>query len=113
MTLTKRGSAAKKRRKKILKIAKGFRGSHSRLFRAANQKVMQSLTYSYADRKKKKKQFKSTWIRRINNESRSQNLSYNKLIHKFKKQSIALNRKILSEITIFDSSTFKRIINIK
>lgn len=110
MTLTKRGAIAKKRRKKILKLSKGFQGSHSKLFKAANQKIMRALTYSHKDRKKKKRIFRNIWIKRINNESKKQNFSYNKTINILKKKNIKLNKKIISEIIIWDNITFKNLV---
>lgn len=110
MTLTKRGSIAKKRRKNLLKYAKGFRGSQSKLFRTANQRVMKAFKYNYSDRKNKKKNFKSLWIRRINGASRLNSISYNKLMYKLKEQKITLNKKILSSIIVNDFKTFEKVI---
>lgn len=110
MTLTKRGSVAKKRRKKLLKFAKGFRGSNSKLFKPVNQTIMHAFKYSYADRRKKKRIFKNLWIRRINGESRKSLISYNKFMFNLKLKQIHINKKILSEIIINDNETFKKII---
>jgi large subunit ribosomal protein L20 len=112
MVRIKRGNVARKNRKKILQLAKGFRGSHSRLFRIANQQVMKALRYSYVGRKQKKRNFRRLWIARINAASRINGLSYSQLIHKFKKSNIELNRKMLSQIAILDSLAFKELINI-
>lgn len=112
MVRIKRGNVARKNRKKILQLAKGFRGSHSRLFRVANQQVMKALRYSYVGRKQKKRNFRRLWICRINAASRINGLSYSQLIHKFKKSNIELNRKMLSQIAILDSLTFTELINI-
>jgi len=112
MVRIKRGNVARKNRKKILQLAKGFRGSHSRLFRVANQQVMKALRYSYVGRKQKKRNFRRLWISRINAASRINGLSYSQLIHKFKKSNIELNRKMLSQIAILDSLTFTELINI-
>jgi large subunit ribosomal protein L20 len=106
MTRVKRGSVARKRRDKILNLAKGFRGSHSKLFQTSNQQVMKSLKYSYADRRKKKNQFKKLWIQRINAATRLINLPYSKFIAKLKMSKINLNKKILSKITLIDIKTF-------
>ena len=111
MTRVKRGNVARKHRNKILKLAKGFRGAHSKLYRIANQQVMKALRYSYVGRKQKKRVFRKIWISRINAASRLNGISYSQLIHKFKKSKIDLNRKILSQIAILDSSTFKSLIN--
>ncbi|MCH2543667.1 MAG: 50S ribosomal protein L20 [Candidatus Atelocyanobacterium sp. ALOHA_A2.5_9] len=110
MTRVKRGNVARKRRKKILKLAKGFRGSHSRLFRIANQQVMKALRNAYRDRRKRKRDFRRLWITRINAASRMNGISYSQLIHKFKKSNIDLNRKMLSQIAILDTLTFKSLV---
>ena len=107
MVRIKRGNVARKRRKKVLTLASGYRGAHSVLFRVANQQVMKALRYSYIGRKQKKRIFRKIWINRINAASRVNGLSYSKLIHKFKKSNIDLNRKMLSQIAVLDASTFK------
>ena len=112
MVRVKRGNVARKRRKRILSLASGYRGAHSILFKIANQQVMKALRYSYIDRKQKKRIFRKIWISRINAASRLNGISYNKLIHKFKKSNIDLNRKMLSQIAILDVSTFKSLIKI-
>ena len=112
MVRVKRGNIARKRRKKILSIASGYRGAHSILFRVANQQVMKALRYSYIGRKQKKRIFRKIWISRINAASRLNGTSYSKLIHKFKKSNIDLNRKMLSQIAVLDSTTFKSLIHI-
>jgi large subunit ribosomal protein L20 len=83
MARIKRGNVARKRRKKVLQLAKGYRGAHSRLFRVANQQVMKALRYSYVGRKQKKRVFRKLWITRINAASRVQGLSYSRLINNF------------------------------
>ena len=112
MVRVKRGNVARKRRKKILSMASGYRGAHSVLFRVANQQVMKALRYSYIGRKQKKRIFRRIWISRINAASRLNGISYSKLINKFKKLKIDLNRKMLSQIAILDASTFKSLIDI-
>ena len=111
MVRVKRGNVARKRRKKILKLASGYRGTHSVLFRVANQQVMKALRYSYIGRKQKKRIFRKIWINRINAASRLNGISYSKLVHNFKKSNIDLNRKMLSQIAVLDASTFKLLIN--
>jgi large subunit ribosomal protein L20 len=111
MVRVKRGNVARKRRKKVLALASGYRGAHSVLFRVANQQVMKALRYSYVGRKQKKRVFRKIWISRINAASRLNGISYSQLIHRFKEAKIDLNRKILSQIAILDSSTFKSLIN--
>nr|YP_010537058.1 ribosomal protein L20 [Lithodesmioides polymorpha]YP_010537122.1 ribosomal protein L20 [Lithodesmioides polymorpha]UYC30845.1 ribosomal protein L20 [Lithodesmioides polymorpha]UYC30909.1 ribosomal protein L20 [Lithodesmioides polymorpha] len=112
MVRVKRGNVARKRRKKILQFAKGYRGAHSRLFRVANQQVMKALRYSYVGRKQKKRTFRKIWITRINAASRSNGLSYSRLIHNFKKSNIELNRKMLAQIAVLDTQTFKELVTI-
>ena len=111
MVRVKRGNVARKRRKKVLSIASGYRGAHSILFRVANQQVMKALRYSYIDRKKKKRIFRRIWITRVNSASRLNSTTYNQLINKFKKSNIDLNRKMLSQIAIIDASTFKLLVD--
>ena len=111
MVRVKRGNVARKRRKKILAIASGYRGAHSALFRVANQQVMKALRYSYVGRKQKKRTFRRVWITRINAASRVNGITYSQLINKFKKSNIDLNRKMLSQIAVLDSSTFKSLID--
>ena len=112
MVRVKRGNIARKRRKKILHLAKGYKGAHSRLFRIANQQVMKALCYSYVGSKLKKRLFRQIWISRINASARMNGLSYNKLIHNFKTSKINLNRKMLSQIALLDSPTFNKLITI-
>ena len=106
MVRVKRGNVARKRRKKILQLAKGYRGAHSRLFRVANQQVMKALRYSYVGRKQKKRVFRKLWISRINASSREKGVTYSTLINSFKKSKINLNRKMLAQLAILDPSTF-------
>ena len=110
MVRVKRGNVARKRRKKILKLAKGFRGSHSKLFRTANQQVMKALVYSYKGRKQKKRLFRRLWIVRINAAVRKHELTYSRFISLLKKNKISLNRKMLSQLAILDEKTFNLII---
>ena len=111
MVRVKRGNVARKRRKKILSLASGYRGAHSVLFRVANQQVMKALRYSYIGRKQKKRIFRRIWISRINAASRLNGLSYSQIIHKYKKSNIDLNRKMLAQIAVLDASTFKSLLN--
>ena len=111
MVRVKRGNVARKRRKKILQLAKGYRGAHSRLFRIANQQVMKALRYSYVGRKQKKRVFRKLWISRINASSREKGVTYSTLINSFKKSKINLNRKMLAQIAVLDCSTFYKLID--
>ena len=110
MVRVKRGNVARKRRKKVLKAAKGFRGAHSRLFRIANQQVIKSLRYSYAGRKKRKRKFRELWITRINSAARNNHTKYNTLINRLKMSKILLNRKMLAQLAVIDPVAFKQII---
>ena len=112
MVRVKRGNVARKRRKKILQLAKGYRGAHSRLFRVANQQVMKALRYSYVGRKQKKRVFRRLWITRINAASRVNGLTYSRVIHNFKKSNIELNRKMLAQLAVLDTATFNELINV-
>ena len=110
MVRVKRGNVARKRRTKILKFAKGFKGAHSRLFRTANQQVMKSLVYSYVGRKRRKRDFKRLWICRVNAASRLQGTTYSKLRNSLKKASIDLNLKMLAQIALLDQKTFSALV---
>jgi large subunit ribosomal protein L20 len=109
MVRVKRGNVARKRRNKILKIAKGFRGSHSKLFRMANEQVMKALRYSYVGRKRRKREFRSLWIVRINAAARANGTTYSVLMSSLKNAKIAINRKMLSQIAVIDLNCFKSI----
>jgi large subunit ribosomal protein L20 len=110
MTRVKRGNVARKRRKKILKLAKGFRGSHSRLFRIANQQVMKALRNAYRDRRKRKRDFRRLWITRINAAARQQGFSYSQLMSYLKKADIQLNRKMLAQLSVIDPDSFSKVV---
>lgn len=112
MTRVKRGNVARKRRNKILKLAKGFRGSHSKLFRTANQQVMKALRNAYRDRRKKKRDFRRLWITRINAAARLNGISYSQLINKLDKANIALNRKMLAQLAITDAQAFQKVVEL-
>ena len=112
MPRVKRGNVARKRRKKILKLAKGFRGSHSKLFRTANQQVMKALRNSYRDRRKRKRDFRRLWITRINAAARLHGLSYSQLAGKLKKSNIGLNRKMLAQLAILDPQAFTQVVDL-
>ncbi|BAS57504.1 ribosomal protein L20, bacterial and organelle form [Leptolyngbya boryana NIES-2135] len=110
MARVKRGNVARKRRKKILKLAKGFRGSHSKLFRTANQQVMKALRNAYRDRRKKKRDFRRLWITRINAAARIHGVSYSQLIGKLKKADIVINRKMLAQLAVLDPDGFAKVV---
>jgi large subunit ribosomal protein L20 len=106
MTRVKRGNVARKRRNKILQISEKFRGSSSKLFRTANQQAMKALRYAYRDRLRRKRDFRSLWIARINAAVRFSGQNYNKFISTLKKKKIDLNRKMLSQLAIYDQQIF-------
>ena len=102
----RRGFKARKRRKKVLKLAKGFRGGRSKLYRTAADAVDKALMYAYRDRKARKRDFRRLWIARINAAARLNNLSYSKFIHGLKIANVELDRKILAEMAVSDPSGF-------
>jgi len=105
----KRGFKARKRRKKVLKLAKGFRGGRSKLFRTAADAVDKALMYAYRDRRVRKRDFRRLWIARINAAARMNNLSYSKFIHGLKLADVRLDRKVLAELAVSDPSGFSKI----
>ena len=110
MTRVKRGNVARKRRKEVLNIASGFRGSSSRLFRTAQQQTMKALRYAYRDRKQRKREYTSLWISRLNAAARQHGMNYNSLRHQLKKSNVILNRKVLSQVAIRDQDAFNQLI---
>jgi large subunit ribosomal protein L20 len=112
MPRVKRGPIARKRRKKILKLAKGYYGAKSKLFKMANQQVMKSLQYAYRDRRQRKRDFRKLWIARINAEARSNGLSYSRFINGLKKADVQINRKMLADMAINDKPGFDRLVQV-
>ena len=109
MARIKGGMNAKRKHKKVLKLAKGFRGSRSKQYRVAKQSVMRALTESYRGRKEKKRQFRELWITRISAGCKQNNISYSKFIFGLKNANITLNRKILAEMATTDSDSFAKL----
>ena len=105
----KRGFKARRRRNKVLKLAKGFRGGHSKLFRTAADTVDRALAFAYRDRKARKRDFRKLWITRINAGARMNDMSYSKLIHGLKLAGIEIDRKILADLVISDPSAFAQL----
>lgn len=105
----KRGFKARQRRKRLLKLAKGYRGGRSKLYRTATDAVDKALMYAYRDRKVRKRDFRRLWIARINAAARMNNLSYSKLINGLKKADIELDRKVLAELAVADPDGFSQI----
>ncbi len=112
MPRTKRGTVARKRRRKILKLAKGYYGAKSKLFRVANQQVMKSLAYAYRDRKQRKRNFRKLWIARINAAARAGGLSYSRFINGLKKADVQINRKVLADLAVNDKDAFTRLVEV-
>lgn len=106
----KGGNVARKRRNKILKLAKGFRGGYGRLFRPANEAVNRALYNAYKSRRLKKRDFRSLWIMRINAAVRPLGLSYSVFMNGLKKANIDMNRKTLSELAINDPTAFEAVV---
>jgi large subunit ribosomal protein L20 len=105
----KRGYKARRRRNKVLKLAKGYRGGHSKLFRTAADTVDKALMYAYRDRRARKRDFRKLWIARINAAARMNDMSYSKFIHGLKLAGVELDRKVLAELAISDPSGFRQI----
>lgn len=103
--------ASRARRKKVLKLAKGYYGSKHTLYRTANEQVMRSLRYSYIDRRQLKRNMRKLWITRINAAARLHDMSYSQLMHGLKLANINVNRKMLSEIAIADPKGFESIVD--
>jgi len=110
MPRVKRGFKARRRRNKVLKLAKGYRGARGKLFRSATEAVDRGLSYAYRDRRTKKRDFRALWIARINAAARMEGLSYSRLVHGLKQADIALDRKILAEIAVTDPAGFREIV---
>ncbi len=106
MARVKGGASARKRHKKILKLAKGYRGSKHRLFRTAKQQVMKSHMYAFRDRRQKKRNFRKLWITRINAAARQNGISYSQLMHGLKTAEIDINRKMLADLAVHDAESF-------
>ena len=109
MPRVKRGFKARRRRNKVLKLAKGYRGARSKLFRSATEAVDRALNYAFRDRRVKKRDFRSLWITRINAASRLNGLSYSKFIFGLKKANVEIDRKVLADIAVSDPNGFMEI----
>ncbi len=109
MSRVKRGFKARLRRNKVLKLAKGYRGARSKLFRSATEAVDRALNYAFRDRRVKKRDFRSLWITRINAASRLNGLSYSKFIFGLKKANVEIDRKVLANIAVSDPKGFTEI----
>ena len=110
MARVKGAMMTRKRRKKVLKLAKGYWGGKSRLFRTANQAVMKSLSYAYVGRKNKKRDFRALWITRISAGCKLNGINYSRFINGLKKAGISLNRKMLADLAVNDSTGFASLV---
>ncbi|OOB79820.1 MAG: 50S ribosomal protein L20 [Epulopiscium sp. Nuni2H_MBin003] len=110
MARVKGGVATKKRRNRVLKLAKGYRGAKSKQFRTAKQAVMKSLNYSYIGRKQRKREFRKLWIMRINAAARMNGMSYSRFMNGLKNADVTINRKMLADIAINDPTGFSKLI---
>ena len=110
MPRVKGGTVSRARRKRVLKLAKGYFGSKHLLYRTAHEQVMRSLRYAYRDRKQTKRQMRRLWIARINAAARMNEISYSQLMHGLKLANITINRKMLSEMAIHDAKGFADVV---
>ena len=112
MARVKRGVIALKKRNKVLKAVKGFRGARGRTYRAANEALLHSLIYAFRDRRLRKRDFRALWITRINAAARAEGLSYSRLVSGLKKEGLALNRKMLADLAMNDEAGFSKLLEI-
>ncbi|WP_106766632.1 50S ribosomal protein L20 [Paenibacillus faecalis] len=112
MARVKGGFVARRRHKKVLKLAKGYFGSKHRIFRTANEQVMKSLVYAYRDRRQTKRNFRKLWIVRINAAARLNGLSYSKMMHGLKLAGVDINRKMLADLAVNDLNAFNSLANV-
>ena len=107
-----RGFKARRRRNRVLKLAKGYRGGKSRLYKTATEAVDRALSYAYRDRRAKKRDFRKLWITRINAGAHMNDMSYSKLIGGLKKANVNLDRKVLANLAILDAGAFSKVVQI-
>ncbi|AUZ04508.1 MULTISPECIES: 50S ribosomal protein L20 [Vitreoscilla] len=110
MPRVKRGVTARARHKKVLALAKGYRGRRKNVYRVAKQAVMKAGQYAYRDRRQRKRQFRQLWIVRINAAARENGLSYSKFMNGLKKASINIDRKVLADLAVFDKPAFAKLV---
>ena len=110
MARVKRGVTARARHKKVIALAKGYRGRRNNVYRVAKQAVMKAGQYAYRDRRQRKRQFRQLWIARINAGARQYGLSYSKFMNGLKRASIALDRKVLADLAVFDKAAFEQLV---
>ena len=112
MTRAKTAVASRRRRKRILKMASGYRGTRGRLYRAAKQAVWHALRYAYIHRRTRKREFRALWIARINAASRANGMTYSRLMSGLKKANIQINRKVLAEMVARDPQAFSQVVSL-
>ena len=112
MARVKRGMMSLKKRRKVLKAVKGFRGARGRNYKAANEALLHSLIYAFRDRRVRKRDFRALWITRINAAARQEGLSYSRLMSGLKKEGLAINRKVLADLAINDQAAFEKLLAI-
>lgn len=112
MARVKRGVINRARHKKVIKMAKGYFGAKSKLFRTANQAVMKSLANAYRDRRRRKRDFRKLWIARINAAARLNGMSYSRLISGLKRAGVDINRKMLAELAVNDATSFAELVGV-
>ncbi|MDO4680143.1 MAG: 50S ribosomal protein L20 [Aerococcus sp.] len=110
MARVKGGTVTRRRRKKVLKLAKGYFGAKSKLFKTAKQQVMKSHMYAYRDRRQRKRDFRRLWITRINAAARQNGMSYSKLMNGLKKANVDINRKMLADLAVNDAAGFTAVV---
>jgi len=110
MARVKGGVTTRRRRKRVLKLAKGYRGNKSKAFRTAKQAVMKSLVYAYVGRKQKKRDFRRLWIARISAQAKMNGINYSQFMNGLKKAGIEMNRKMLAEIAVSDKAAFAALV---
>lgn len=112
MPRVKKSVSSRKRRKKIIKLAKGYFGARSRLYKTATEAVDRAMKYAYRDRKARKRDFRKLWIIRINAAARMNNISYSRLINGMKKAGVEIDRKILADLAVNDFRGFSEIVSV-
>ena len=112
MPRVKRGFTLRRRRKKILKLAKGYRGPRSKLFRIATETVDRALKFAYRDRRTRKRDFRRLWITRINAAARQNDMSYSQFMHGLKQAGVELDRKVLADIAMHDAAGFNQLADV-
>ncbi len=110
MPRVKRGVTARARHKKVIALAKGYRGRRKNVYRVAKQAVMKAGQYAYRDRRQRKRQFRQLWIARINAGARQYGLSYSKFMNGLKRAAIELDRKVLADLAVFDKAAFEQLV---